>query len=138
MPRGKLGRIEDLELNSSPPTEEVSISRENYAKMALMMFYPFRTLDDLKLNNCYWMLFRSQLTLHLDGKPTKFWKNGFTILQNIQDRYTLEKKLHRARDPITLNTRCGESKVNNQPMTKEVDEDQYPDISEFSSSQDQT
>ena len=139
MPRGKLGRIEDLELNSSPPTEEVSIARENYAKMALMLFYHFRTLDDLKLNGSFWMLFQSELNLHLEGKPTTFWKKGFTILQNIQDRYTLEKKLHRAMDPITLNTKCGGSNVNKPPAPKDVDEHQFPDISEFTTSQqDQT
>lgn len=136
MPRGKLGRIEDLDLRASPPTEEVSITRENYAKMALLLFYPFRKLEDLQMNDSYWMLFRSELNSHLRGEATTFWKKGFTILQNIQDRYTLEKKLHRARDPITLNTRCGTSKVDKQPTSKEVDENQYPDISEFTTSQD--
>ncbi len=32
----------------------------------------------------------------------KFWPKGFEILQNFQDRYTLEKNLRRARDPILL------------------------------------
>lgn len=136
MPRGKLCRIEDLGLNISPPTEEISIAREDYAKMALMMFFPFRTIHDLKMNGSYWSLFQSELNLFLAGQPTKFWKRGFTILQNIQDRYTLEKKLHRARDLITLNTTCGQSQNYTSPTSNNADDDEYPDITEFTSSTD--
>ncbi len=136
MPRGKLCRIEDLELNSSPPREETSIAREDYAKMALMMFYPFRTIHDLKMNDSYWSLFQSQLNLFKAGKPTKFWKRGFSILQNIQDRYTLEKKLHRARDLVTLNTTRCQPKVYTPSTSKDIDEDECPDITEFTTSTD--
>ena len=137
LPSEKLSRIENLELDKSPPTEETAITRENYAKMALMMFYPFRTLEDIKLNGSYWSLFRSELNLFNMGKPTTFWKQGFTILQNIQDRYTLQKKLHRAKDPITLNTTSGQSKINKEFKSKEIKEDQYPDITEFSTPEDE-
>ena len=33
---------------------------------------------------------------------TVFWKQGFKILQNIDDRMTLSSQVKRARDPITL------------------------------------
>ena len=38
------------------------------------------------------------------NKNTKFWENGFEILQNIEDRATLQKHVTRARDPITMVT----------------------------------
>ncbi len=37
-------------------------------------------------------------------KPQRFWKKGFNILQNIEDRSTLQKHLKRARDPIAMST----------------------------------
>lgn len=140
IPRGKLGRIEHLELETTHPTEETSLIRENYAKMALMMFYPFRTLDDLKKNDSYWLLFESELKQFKEGYHTTFWRRGFVILQNIQDKYTLEKKikLHRARDPITTNTKCGQTKVDKTTNPKQNNGDEFPDITEFTTSQDET
>ncbi len=38
-------------------------------------------------------------------KKTVFWKKGFEILQNLQDRSTLEKHVKRARDPISTTTK---------------------------------
>ena len=40
------------------------------------------------------------------NKSYKFWPKGFEILQNFQDRFTLEKKLRRARNPILLQKKC--------------------------------
>jgi hypothetical protein len=34
----------------------------------------------------------------------KFWKKIFQILQNIQDRLTLEKRVRHPRDPISMET----------------------------------
>ena len=49
--------IEDLELDKNLPSEHVLVCRENYAKQALMLFYPHRTLDDLMLNGSFWSKF---------------------------------------------------------------------------------
>ena len=43
-------------------------------------------------------------------------KKGFEILQNIQDRSTLEKHVKRARDPISMTTR--NEKPNNANSTQ--------------------
>ncbi len=74
------------------------------------MFYPFRTLEELKLEGSYWKLFHRELDLYQKDETAKltFWERGFQILQNIQDRMTLEKKMKRANDPIAENTRCEE------------------------------
>ena len=57
LPRDKLCSIEELELHEINSTEQSCDKREMYAKMALLMFYPFGTLNDLKLCGNYWKLF---------------------------------------------------------------------------------
>ena len=47
MPGDKLCPIEELELHVTNPNEITIKKREMYAKMALIMFYPFRGLSDL-------------------------------------------------------------------------------------------
>jgi hypothetical protein len=44
------------------------------------------------------------LKCHLLKKYTKFWEKGFEIIQNIEDRATLQKHVKRARDPISIAT----------------------------------
>ena len=69
------------------------------------MFYQFQQLNDLKYDGSYWKLFHNELVRHNNNKETVFWKKGFEILQNIQDRSTLEKHVKRARDPISITTK---------------------------------
>ena len=72
--------------------------------MAHMMFYLFRQLNDLTVDGSYWKIFHKQLQRHLEQKHTKFWGKGFEILQNIEDRATLQKHVKCARDPTTMVT----------------------------------
>jgi hypothetical protein len=46
--------LKDLQLNTTKPTEELLEKHEIYAKMALFMFYPFRSLADLTIEGSYW------------------------------------------------------------------------------------
>ena len=105
IPKGKLCPFDELDLKCTNPPHHVICKREMYAKMALLMFYPFRDLNDLKSNGSYWRLFHNELKKHINKEKTVFWKKGFEILQNIQDRSTLEKHVKRARDPISMTTR---------------------------------
>ena len=105
LPRGKLCPLDELDLKCTDPPRHVVCKREMYAKMALLMFYPFRHLNDLKYNGSYWTLFHNELKKHINKEKTVFWKKGFEILQNIQDRSTLEKHVKRARDPISMTTK---------------------------------
>jgi len=89
-----------------------------YAKMALLMFYPFQQLNDLKYNGSYWKLFHNELVRHNNNKETVFWKKGFEILQNIQDRSTLEKQVKRARDPISMTTKNEKPSETNTTQSK--------------------
>jgi hypothetical protein len=104
LPRETICPMKDLQLNTTKPTEESLEKREIYAKMALLMFYPFRCLTDLKIEGSYWKKFSEQLHSHFEHKKTIFWHKGFDILQNINDRMTLEKELKQAKDPIFLTT----------------------------------
>jgi hypothetical protein len=94
LPRDKLCPIEELELHLIDPNEDTIDKREMYAKIALIMFYPFRELSDLTcIGESYWKTFHQELTSHHKKEVTKFWKKGFKILQNIQDQLTLQKNL---------------------------------------------
>ncbi len=46
--------MEELELQHDNLTEKTHDTREMYAKMALLMFYPFQQLNDLKVDGSYW------------------------------------------------------------------------------------
>ncbi len=51
-------------------------------------------------------------------KKTVFWKKGFEILQNIQDRSTSEKHVKRARDSILITTKNKKLNKTNSKQTK--------------------
>ncbi len=68
------------------------------------MFYLFRQLNKLTCAGSYWKKFYKKLQHHINKGTTKFWKKGFIILQNIEDRSTLQKHLKRAGDPIAMST----------------------------------
>ncbi len=111
--------MKELGLQHDKSTEYTHDKWEMYAKMALLMFYPFQQLNDLKVDGSYWTQFHKQLQRHLKRKQTKFWEKGFEILQNIEDRATLQKHVIRARDPITkvtINTKPDEAKKNIKQM----------------------
>jgi hypothetical protein len=100
----KLCPLKDLQLNTTKATEELFDKCEIYAKMALLMFYPFRSLNDLTIEGSYWEKISQELQRHLECKITKFSKKGFKILQNIYDRMTLQKQLKCVNDPIYMTT----------------------------------
>lgn len=86
--------------------------REEYAKIASMMFYPFLNKNDLLLNNSHWNLFERELNRHNNNETTLFWPKGFEILQNIESRRNLQHNIEKREDAVTRNTR------NRLPTTK--------------------
>jgi hypothetical protein len=80
LPKEELCPLNDLQLNTTKPTEESFDKHEIYAKMALLMFYPFRCLNDLTIEGSYWEKFSQELQRHLDQKITKFLQQGFRVL----------------------------------------------------------
>jgi hypothetical protein len=77
-------------------------------------------LNDLKYDGSYWKLFHNELERHNNNKETVFWKKGFKILQNIQDRSTLEKHVKRARDPISITTKNEKPNKTNSTQIKSL------------------
>ena len=51
--RGRLCHIKDLDINLDSPSEDMVERRGYYAKIALLMFYPFRFKNDLKPDGSY-------------------------------------------------------------------------------------
>jgi hypothetical protein len=103
--------IEILQLNTTKPTEELLEKCEIHAKIALLVFYPFRFLADLTIEGSYWTN-SQELQRQLEHKDTIFRYKGFDILQNIYNRMTLEKELKWAKDPVFFTTK------NEKPDTK--------------------
>eukprot|EP00956_Cyclotella_meneghiniana_P030549 scaffold77192_cov37-Cyclotella_meneghiniana.AAC.3 len=126
IPPGKICPLKNLKLSKRRVDELTTYKREAYAKYALLMFYPFRTLNDLRLQSSYWKLFASELKRFRSGKSTKFWARGFTILQNMENRLSLEKDIKRARDEITRSTSC--TNPNEKENSQTTEDENWDDM----------
>jgi len=113
MTNGKICNIELLQIGNRRPTEDTRQLRENYAKYALMLFKPFRTLTDLQYEGSYWQQFLMSQDL---------WNHGKRVLQNIQTRMTVEKHMKRPPDPLVLSTNRPESTYR---RSNKEDEEQF-------------
>ena len=129
-PEEKVCLLKELELTSDNPSQLAKEKRENYAMVALMMFYPFRTLDDLLLNDSYWTTFDRELKGYFNNMKTVFWAEGFKILQNIEDRMSMHENSSRVRtrDPVQLRSVV---KSNDKEKKKKNEDDHIPDISRY-------
>ena len=94
-PKGMICDLEFLELDQEredcefEPSRAALDARENYAKCALVMFYPFRdkelfTLGDT--DDCIWDKFQRLMSVTQGSDGVSFWDEGVDVLQNIQDR----------------------------------------------------
>jgi hypothetical protein len=72
-----------------------------------------------------------ELQCHLLKKYTKFWEKGFEILQNIEDRATLQTHVKHARYPILMATINKKPDEANKNQTDFSDIDQVADILEI-------
>jgi hypothetical protein len=59
----RMSSIVRLRINDDVCDENTHEMREDYAKLALLMFFPFRKLEDIKLEGSHWKLFHRELTL---------------------------------------------------------------------------
>ena len=83
MEEGMMCDIADLALDKHLPSESVLVCRENYAKQALMIFYPHRTLDNLRLNGSFW-----RKCVQVGGLTP------YTPNVNVMDSYCLRESKH--------------------------------------------
>ena len=85
-----LSDLDVLELHEEEISEKALQGRTNYAKLALVLFYPFRNESVLSVENYndMWHKFctiknNNFETIHPDQNT--FWNKGMAILQNMQD-----------------------------------------------------
>ena len=78
MPKGMMCDIEESELNFDTPSETALVNRENYAKIALILFYPFRDEDILALadHGTLWDKLKYCMA------DVKFWEQGKNITKH--------------------------------------------------------
>jgi hypothetical protein len=69
-----------------------------------------------------------QLQKHFQHEKTIFWNKGFDILQNINDRMTLEKELKQAKNPIFLITKSKKPDDTNYEQEKLPTKNKEKDI----------
>jgi hypothetical protein len=112
-------------------TEKSHDKQEMYAEMALLMFYSNQKLNDLTDDGSYWKKIHKELQCHLLKKYTKFWEKSFEIIQNIEDRATLQKHVKRSREAILMATINKKPDEANKNQTDFSDIDQLVDILEI-------
>ena len=118
-----LPNIVDLNIGNITTDATVLQQREEYAKIVLLLFYPYRTQDDLMFMGSYWDKYNWVLNERLIS--TK----GLEVCQNIQDVCHNCAKLKVARDDLVKTTamvshdddrRCQENDSGNTMSFDEV------------------
>ena len=72
-----LPNVEDLRIDNIITEMDTTRTREEYAKIILLLFYPYRVQDDLLLNESYWDRYNVALSEH------KISPHGLQVIQNI-------------------------------------------------------
>ncbi len=75
--------------------------------------------------------FSQELQRHLEQRITKFSQQGFRVLQNINDRMTLQKQLKCANDPIYMTMKNKKPITDNNKNKKCQKDNNEPDIFEM-------
>ena len=119
--------MRDLRRGVHNVSEDTLELREYYAQNAMIMFVPFRSIDDLKGNSSksYWETFERLIS------TKKIWSKGLEVLQNIQERKDLDK-LGQNDDYITRNSTLNESLgLGNKHTKGDEDDGNYFNIEEI-------
>ena len=99
LPGGKLCNVALLEVTEATVDKKVMCRREDYAKMALLIFYPFCTLGDLQLDGSYWKLFWRELCLHKEGKKYFFGQRALRFFKTYRIGSPLKNKCKEPKIP---------------------------------------
>ena len=90
MPKGMICDLEELELDQLEPSDNAREKRE-YAKVALILFYPYRDKDIFQLDDHSSLWEKFIFLLKESDDSARFWKKGKDILQNMQDNMQCRK-----------------------------------------------
>ena len=75
--------IFNLRIRKHECDENTTALREEYAKLALLKFYPLRKLEDIQIDGSYWNLLEREVFLFKRNENTTMWKKGFDIKQQL-------------------------------------------------------
>ncbi len=137
--------IKSLDVLDDSPTDTGTLQhRERYAKTAMMLFYPFRRIEDLMEKDSYWQKFvdvggtkdceqatNNAVGLNLNPTSTECWNQGRIILENIQTRHIAEKDMKRPKRKITYFTDTPKSTGKRKREGVDKDDGYDIDISDF-------
>jgi hypothetical protein len=87
---GRMCPIAKLRLHDDDCDKNTHEMWEDYAKIALLMIYLFRKLEDIQHDESYWKLFHRELQMITHHKVTTVWLKGFEILRNIEHRHSMQ------------------------------------------------
>ena len=87
-----LPSVASLSLMENTDNRHIINLRENYAVIVLLLFYTYRTKEDLELEGSYWNRYQHALA------ENKISPKCLEVLQNIQDVCHNCSKLKSARD----------------------------------------
>eukprot|EP00984_Skeletonema_dohrnii_P028962 scaffold19229_cov91-Skeletonema_dohrnii-CCMP3373.AAC.1 len=130
MRNGRLCDVELLEIWNTSPSFNTARYRENYAKQALMMFFPITVVDDLNSNGSHWEKFiavggtkcyDAKLDCQDETPAGCMWEYGKRILENVQTRKTVKSKMKRPPDPLALGTKRPQS--TGERMKADIDDE---------------
>ena len=109
--------VKDLKHNSSEIDEHTKLLREKYAKLVLLLFYPFRIKSDLTINESFWEKYQHVI------KSGGFSALSLAVMQNIQDvNYNCVRDCQRLLDPILHDTILNKTDEDKEFMKKLHDE----------------
>lgn len=119
-----------LRINDDVCDENMHKMHEDYAKLALLMFFPFRKLEDIKLEGSYWKLFHCELTLLNKNESTTFWTKGYEILQKIKNHQALQLDIPKQIDEVMKHTH-NKLETQGNVLNKNKPPNNIPDIGEM-------
>ena len=117
-------------LHDNDCDENIREMHEDYAKIALLMFCPFRKLEDIQLDGSYWKLFHRELQMFKNHKVTTMWLKGFEILQNIEHRRAMQHDTPKRPDIVTKNT-YNKLDTEGKSTTRKQSHDEVPNIAKM-------
>ena len=83
------------------------------------------------VNSSYWTKFMVELRKKRRNMHTKFYDKGFEILQNIDDRLTMQKHGKRPKDEIDRRSKNENAFDSGSKKRKHVEQDELLDLSEL-------
>ena len=87
-----LPNIKDIHILEQTSDKSIIDLRERYAMIVLLLFYPYRIMDDLVIDDSYWDKYKTVLSNNgLSGKSLE-------VIQNIQDVSYNCSNLRKAKD----------------------------------------